>query len=76
MVPAAVARDIGSDIQRPLATVIIGGLLSTLGLTLLALPAVYWLAATVRRKPKQDDDCGDRGVQAALGAPAGVNSSE
>jgi cobalt-zinc-cadmium resistance protein CzcA len=61
MVPAAVARDIGSDIQRPLATVIIGGLLSTLCLTLLALPAIYWLA-TVGEKPEQYDERGDRGA--------------
>jgi heavy metal efflux system protein len=45
MVPAARATGIGSDIQRPLATVVVGGLLSTLVLTLLALPALYWLIA-------------------------------
>ncbi len=43
MVPAMVARGIGSDIQRPLATVVVGGLASTLILTPLALPAVFWL---------------------------------
>jgi cobalt-zinc-cadmium resistance protein CzcA len=48
MVPAAVARDIGSDVQRPLATVVVGGLLSTLLLTLLALPSLYYLVE--RRK--------------------------
>jgi cobalt-zinc-cadmium resistance protein CzcA len=45
MVPAAHATGIGSDVQRPLATVVVGGLLSTLVLTLLALPALYWLGA-------------------------------
>src|SRR3989475_3330039 len=45
MVPAARATGIGSDVQRPLATVVVGGLLSTLVLTLLALPALYWLTA-------------------------------
>jgi len=49
MIPAALARGIGSDIQRPLATVVVGGLLSTLLLTLVALPAVYRLAETIRR---------------------------
>jgi cobalt-zinc-cadmium resistance protein CzcA len=49
MMPAALARGIGSDIQRPLATVVVGGLTSTLLLTLLALPAVYWLAERFRR---------------------------
>jgi len=44
MVPAARASGVGSDVQRPLATVVVGGLLSTLLLTLLALPALYALA--------------------------------
>ena len=48
MLPAALARGIGSDIQRPLATVVVGGLISTLLLTLVALPAVYRLAAKLR----------------------------
>ncbi|HEU0123459.1 MAG TPA: CusA/CzcA family heavy metal efflux RND transporter [Bryobacteraceae bacterium] len=43
MVPAARASGIGSDVQRPLATVVVGGLLSTLFLTLLALPSMYAL---------------------------------
>ena len=41
MVPAARAFGIGSDVQRPLATVVVGGLISTLLLTLTALPAFY-----------------------------------
>jgi cobalt-zinc-cadmium resistance protein CzcA len=45
MVPAARATGIGSDIQRPLATVVVGGLLSTLLLTLLVLPSLYCLTA-------------------------------
>jgi cobalt-zinc-cadmium resistance protein CzcA len=50
MVPAARAAGIGSDVQRPLATVVVGGLLSTLFLTLLALPGLYSLLARVGRK--------------------------
>jgi cobalt-zinc-cadmium resistance protein CzcA len=49
MIPAALASGIGSDIQRPLATVVVGGLVSTLLLTLVALPAVYVLAHRSRR---------------------------
>lgn len=49
MVPAARASGIGSDVQRPLATVVVGGLLSTLFLTLLALPSLYALLAGKRR---------------------------
>ncbi len=44
MVPAALATGVGSDVQRPLATVVVGGLLSTLFLTLLVLPSLYYLA--------------------------------
>jgi cobalt-zinc-cadmium resistance protein CzcA len=43
MIPAARASGIGSDVQRPLATVVVGGLFSTLFLTLVALPALYAL---------------------------------
>ncbi len=45
MVPAARATGVGSDVQRPLATVVVGGLFSTLVLTLLALPALYCLVS-------------------------------
>jgi cobalt-zinc-cadmium resistance protein CzcA len=41
MVPAAFAKGIGSDVQRPLATVVLGGLISTLLLNLLAMPCLY-----------------------------------
>jgi len=41
MIPAARAVGIGSDVQRPLATVVVGGLFSALILTLLALPSLY-----------------------------------
>ncbi|MCC6860732.1 MAG: efflux RND transporter permease subunit [Bryobacterales bacterium] len=51
MVPAALARGIGSDIQRPLATVVVGGLASTLVFTLVAIPGLYCL--TERRKARQ-----------------------
>jgi heavy metal efflux system protein len=50
MLPASLAKGIGSDIQRPLATVVVGGLISTLLLTLLALPAFYVLADRWRRR--------------------------
>jgi cobalt-zinc-cadmium resistance protein CzcA len=50
MIPAARATGIGSDVQRPLATVVVGGLLSTLFLTLLALPSLYYVMAKHRGK--------------------------
>jgi cobalt-zinc-cadmium resistance protein CzcA len=51
MVPAARATGIGSDIQRPLATVVVGGLLSTLFLTLTVLPSLYCLVARRKGEP-------------------------
>ena len=50
MVPAARASGIGSDVQRPLATVVVGGLLSTLFLTLVALPCMYYLVERRRER--------------------------
>ncbi|MFB3776767.1 MAG: efflux RND transporter permease subunit [Bryobacteraceae bacterium] len=50
MVPAALAQGIGSDVQRPLATVVLGGLVSTLFLTLPTLPCLYYLAADRGRR--------------------------
>jgi cobalt-zinc-cadmium resistance protein CzcA len=40
-VPMALARGTGSEVQRPLATVVIGGLISSTLLTLVVLPALY-----------------------------------
>jgi len=43
-VPMALATSAGAEVQRPLATVVIGGLVTSTLLTLLVLPAVYaWL---------------------------------
>jgi cobalt-zinc-cadmium resistance protein CzcA len=39
--PMAIATSIGAEVQRPLATVVIGGLISSTFLTLLLLPALY-----------------------------------
>jgi cobalt-zinc-cadmium resistance protein CzcA len=40
-VPMALNTGIGSEVQRPLATVVIGGIISATALTLLVLPALY-----------------------------------
>ena len=43
LLPAAIAHGLGSDVQRPLATVVVGGLVTATGLTLVWLPALYYL---------------------------------
>jgi heavy metal efflux system protein len=40
-VPMAIATGTGAEVQRPLATVVIGGILSSTALTLLVLPVLY-----------------------------------
>ncbi|MBY0401863.1 efflux RND transporter permease subunit, partial [Myxococcota bacterium] len=42
-VPMALATGTGAEVQRPLATVVIGGLVTSTALTLLVLPALYRL---------------------------------
>lgn len=43
LLPASLATDIGSDVQRPLATVIVYGLMISTVITLFALPAFYYM---------------------------------
>jgi cobalt-zinc-cadmium resistance protein CzcA len=61
-IPAALSHGIGAEIQRPLARVVIGGLVSSTLLTVFVLPAVYALIAGRR-------DDADR-VAAETAAPA------
>ncbi len=42
-IPMAIATGTGAEVQRPLATVVIGGILSSTALTLLVLPLLYRL---------------------------------
>jgi cobalt-zinc-cadmium resistance protein CzcA len=45
LLPLALATGIGAEVQRPLATVVIGGLFTSTALTLVVLPALYgWMA--------------------------------
>jgi len=59
--PMAISTDSGAEVQRPLATVVIGGLITATLLTLLVLPAVYpWfsgargMARTSDRNPSYE----------------------
>jgi heavy metal efflux system protein len=40
-VPMAISTGVGAEVQRPLATVVVGGILTSTALTLLVLPALY-----------------------------------
>jgi heavy metal efflux system protein len=52
LLPASLNTGVGSDVQRPLATVIVGGLASSLILTSMVTPALYYI--THRNKQTND----------------------
>ena len=50
LVPMLLATGVGSEVQKPLATVVIGGLISSTLLTLFVLPALYEVFSNKRLK--------------------------
>ena len=60
-VPMALNVGLGSEVQRPLATVVIGGIISATLLTLLVLPALYRIIHAGKRRTE---------IQSNLPAPA------
>lgn len=53
-IPVAVSTGTGAEVQRPLATVVIGGLVTSTLLTLLVLPTLYaWIEGRHRRVPSR-----------------------
>jgi cobalt-zinc-cadmium resistance protein CzcA len=54
----AIATGAGAEVQKPLATVVIGGILTSTLLTLLVLPTLYaWMFSDrgPRESPERDD---------------------
>jgi cobalt-zinc-cadmium resistance protein CzcA len=50
-VPMAISTSTGAEVQRPLATVVIGGLISSTLLTLFLLPTLYdWFDRSSKSK--------------------------
>ena len=71
-VPMAIATGAGGEVQRPLATVVIGGILSSTFLTLVLLPTLYeWMEK--RFVPAADSGAAQSGPP---GAPAEPKPSE
>ena len=58
--PMALATGTGSEVQRPLATVVIGGILSSTFLTLLVLPGLYYMVH--KRYPRASKVVVEEGV--------------
>ena len=55
-VPMALNTGIGSEVQRPLASVVIGGIISSTLLTLIVLPAIYRIAHGRNRESSSGSD--------------------
>ncbi|MFP2896568.1 efflux RND transporter permease subunit [Corallococcus sp. 4LFB] len=66
-VPMALNTGVGAEVQRPLATVVIGGVLSSTALTLLVLPVLYVVFARATGRDKV-------GTEAANEDAAGIPS--
>lgn len=48
--PMALSHGAGAEVQKPLATVVIGGLITATFLTLFVLPLLYLMFSSVRKK--------------------------
>jgi len=63
LIPAMLATGLGSDVQRPLATVVVCGLVTATSLTLLMLPHLYYVVESWFEKraarASHDDDAGE-----------------
>ncbi len=60
--PMALSTSVGAEVQKPLATVVIGGLLTTTILTLLVLPVLYCLF----KKTKEEDEDDEQDIESLL----------
>ena len=66
-VPMALNVGAGSEVQRPLATVVIGGIISSTILTLLVLPALYLLVHRRTAKAEEEELARPSGVPSPAG---------
>jgi cobalt-zinc-cadmium resistance protein CzcA len=70
-VPMAMSTGMGAEVQRPLATVVIGGIISSTILTLLVLPAVYRTFGSRRTRVASDQEIvGEEEARAVAARPS------
>ena len=77
-VPMLIASGAGAEVQRPLATVVIGGIITSTVLTLFVLPVVYiWFGGALAKASEDsgEDTPGADGYDTALGADAAGDGS-
>jgi cobalt-zinc-cadmium resistance protein CzcA len=70
-VPMALSTNAGAEVQRPLATVVIGGIVSSTFLTLVLLPVLYEWTERESRRASGDE----MAVTAVAASPATHRSS-
>jgi cobalt-zinc-cadmium resistance protein CzcA len=73
-VPMAIATGTGAEVQRPLATVVIGGLITSTALTLFLLPAVCGLL--LRRLKVGPDKHSAKDNSTSLGRTPSLRAAE
>ena len=57
LIPLLLASGTGSDVQRPLATVVVGGLVTSTALTLLVIPALFkWFSVPLETENSRNKD--------------------
>jgi cobalt-zinc-cadmium resistance protein CzcA len=56
LLPASLATGLGSDVQRPLATVIVWGLFSSTALTLFVVPVFYRIFVPALPAPEVENE--------------------
>lgn len=79
-VPMALAHGTGAEVQKPLATVVIGGLISSTLLTLVVLPALYRIFTgrepggqlATAEQPWEKPETGPLEVKSTDAAPAAI----
>lgn len=71
--PMALSTGVGAEVQRPLATVVVGGVISSTLLTLLVLPAIYLVfGASAARQREQAEREEKRAVGARPNTPSTI----
>jgi len=65
LLPASIATGLGSDVQRPMATVIVWGLFSSTILTLFVVPVLYRIVSPGLPKPEEPEDAPPLEAEAA-----------
>ena len=62
-VPMALSTSPGSEVQRPLASVVIGGLVTSTALTLFVLPLLYRLLARWQERHADQEEVAALGIE-------------